>query len=149
MGGLAIAPAGRGAGMGGGDCALIHATNGCPYRKLYPRCVIETCSKRKIEYRLRDIAWEEQAQPMITASNIHYEVGEKTRAVHAGGIGLVHTIARETGLICAVIRHRGTPPFQRVRIADLSGRTAGAARDTTHPWWVSAGGHRANHSTKR
>jgi hypothetical protein len=55
--------------------------------------------KRRIGYRLRDIDWEEQPEPMFTASNIHYEVGQKTRALHAGGIGAIHKLARTTGLI--------------------------------------------------
>lgn len=55
--------------------------------------------KRRIGYRLRDIDWEEQPEPMFTASNIHYEVSQKTRALHAGGIGAIHKLARTTGLI--------------------------------------------------
>jgi hypothetical protein len=41
---------------------------------------------------------------MLAASNIHYEVAERTRAIHAGGIGVLHTIARETGLIDEIDR---------------------------------------------
>jgi hypothetical protein len=55
--------------------------------------------KRKIEYRLRDIDWEEQPEPMFTASNIHFQVAQRTRALSAGGIGVIHKLARETGLI--------------------------------------------------
>jgi hypothetical protein len=62
------------------------------------RQILRNC-KRRIEYRLRDIEWEEQREPMFTASNIHYEVAQRTRAFHAGGIGVIHKLARETGLI--------------------------------------------------
>lgn len=55
--------------------------------------------KRRIESRLREIHWEEQAKPMFSASNVHYEVGERSRAINAGGIGLVHKLAKEIGLI--------------------------------------------------
>lgn len=36
---------------------------------------------------------------MTTASNIHYEIADRTRAVAAGGIGAVHLMARKIGLI--------------------------------------------------
>jgi hypothetical protein len=62
------------------------------------RQILRNC-KRRIEYRLRDIDWEEQPEPMFAASNIHYEVAARTRAFHAGGIGVIHKLARETGLV--------------------------------------------------
>jgi hypothetical protein len=55
--------------------------------------------KRRIEHRLRPIDWEEQPNPMFAGSNIHYEVAERVRGIHAGGIGVMHMIAGETGLI--------------------------------------------------
>ena len=36
---------------------------------------------------------------MMTASNIHYEIAERTRAIAPGGIGAVHLMARKIGLI--------------------------------------------------
>jgi len=41
---------------------------------------------------------------MFTASNIHYEIAERTRAVGAGGIGAIHLLARKIGLIDAIDR---------------------------------------------
>jgi hypothetical protein len=38
-------------------------------------------------------------QPILTASNIHYEVSDKTQAIACGGIGVFHTLARRVGLI--------------------------------------------------
>ena len=38
-------------------------------------------------------------QPVMTASNIHYEVSDKTQAISNGGIGAIHTLARRYGLI--------------------------------------------------
>jgi hypothetical protein len=55
--------------------------------------------KRRIGNRLREMHWEEQPNPMFTASNIHYEVAERTKAIDAGGVGLAHKLAREVGLI--------------------------------------------------
>jgi len=59
----------------------------------------ERNSKRRIAWRLRERNWKEQRDPMMAASNIHYEIGDRTRAVGAGGIGALHLMARRTGLI--------------------------------------------------
>jgi len=39
---------------------------------------------------------------MLTATNIHYEVATRTRAITHGGIGTFHTLARQLGLIDAI-----------------------------------------------
>jgi hypothetical protein len=39
---------------------------------------------------------------MLAASNIHYEVAQRSRALACGGIGAVHLLARRTGLIEAL-----------------------------------------------
>ncbi len=36
---------------------------------------------------------------MMAASNIHYEIGEKTRAIAPGGIGAIHLLAQKIGLV--------------------------------------------------
>ncbi len=41
---------------------------------------------------------------MFTASNIHYELADKIRGLGAGGIGMMHLLARRTGLIGAIDR---------------------------------------------
>lgn len=41
---------------------------------------------------------------MFTASHIRYELAEKTRGLSAGGIGLIHSLARQSGLIEAIDR---------------------------------------------
>ena len=55
--------------------------------------------KRRIDSRLRERNWSDQAQPMYTASNIHYELSERVRGLDTGGIGGIHRLARHTGLI--------------------------------------------------
>lgn len=55
--------------------------------------------KQRIAYRLRDIRWSGQPEPMYTASNIHYELSDKIRGIDTGGIGAMHRLARHTGLI--------------------------------------------------
>jgi hypothetical protein len=58
--------------------------------------------KRRIQRRLRKIQWAEQDQPMLSGSNIHYEVADKTRAVGCGGIGAMHLLAQRIGLVEAI-----------------------------------------------
>jgi len=55
--------------------------------------------KRRIEHRLRPINWKAQPEPMFSASNIHYDLSERTRGLDTGGIGAMHRLARHVGLI--------------------------------------------------
>jgi hypothetical protein len=41
---------------------------------------------------------------MFTARNIHYDVADRDRALDAGGIGLIHKLARKVGLIESIDR---------------------------------------------
>ena len=56
-------------------------------------------ARRRIEHRLRDIEWEAQDEPMFRARNIHYEVSERARGIDAGGVGMLHRLARRVGLV--------------------------------------------------
>ena len=58
--------------------------------------------KRRIERRLdkNDISGCER--PMITASNIDYEIADRTRAVAAGGLGAMQLVAKKLGLAEAI-----------------------------------------------
>jgi len=57
-------------------------------------------SKREILRRLEKAVKKKHCQaPMITATNIQYEIAERNRAIINGGIGIMHQIARKTGLI--------------------------------------------------
>ncbi len=58
--------------------------------------------KRRIQYRLRNRHWVEQPEPMLRASNIHYELAGRIRGLDAGGIGSMHLLARRVGLIKAI-----------------------------------------------
>jgi len=42
---------------------------------------------------------------MLSASNIHYELGDRVQGLGTGGIGAIHLLARRTGLIEAIDRH--------------------------------------------
>ena len=55
--------------------------------------------KRRILRRIENKPGVERHQPMMTASNIHYEIADRTRAIAPGGIGAMHLLARRLGLV--------------------------------------------------
>jgi hypothetical protein len=59
-------------------------------------------SKRRIQQRLDKTNLRGCAKPMMTASNIHFDIAGRTRGIASGGIGLLHTLARRLGLIDAI-----------------------------------------------
>jgi hypothetical protein len=63
-----------------------------------------TNSKRRIHRRLDKTDLRGCSQPMMTASNIHYEIGERSRGIAVGGLGALHTLVRHVGLIEAIDR---------------------------------------------
>jgi hypothetical protein len=55
--------------------------------------------KQRIERRLDpERRWAEQAAPMMSASNIHFEMAARGRAVNYGGIGAIHLMGQKLGL---------------------------------------------------
>ena len=60
--------------------------------------------KRRIQHRLRDIHWTPQDRPMFTGRNIHYELTDRVCGLGPGGIGAMHLLARQTGLVEAIDR---------------------------------------------
>ena len=61
--------------------------------------------KRRIKKRLAGQLLDPRPDPMFTASNIHYEIAGRTRAVGSGGIGAVHQLVRAVGLVDALDRN--------------------------------------------
>ena len=61
-----------------------------------------TESKRRIERRLDKTKLGGCDRPMFTASNIHYEIGDRNHGIAHGGIGAIHALARHIGLIDAI-----------------------------------------------
>jgi hypothetical protein len=55
--------------------------------------------KRRIARRIQNQPGLERRQPMMAASNIHYEIADRTRAIAPGGIGAIHLMARKIGLV--------------------------------------------------
>ena len=60
--------------------------------------------KRRIERRIDKKDLRDCEQPMMTARNIHYEIAERTRGISHGGIGTMHALANQLGLIEAIDR---------------------------------------------
>ena len=60
--------------------------------------------KRRMELRLKHKA-EEHDEPMFRARNIRFELADRAQAICYGGIGLMHSLARECGLIEAIDRN--------------------------------------------
>jgi hypothetical protein len=63
-----------------------------------------TDSKRRIQARLDKTDLRGCSEPMLTASNIHYEIAERCHGIGVGGIGAMHMLVRRLGLIEAIDR---------------------------------------------
>lgn len=70
--------------------------------------------RKQIERRKREVARRLDKndnrgcdQPIMTASNIHYEIADRTRAASAGGIGAIHLLVKKLGLDEAIDRGLG------------------------------------------
>lgn len=60
--------------------------------------------KRRILSRLRHRGRRGRDRPALTAHNIHYEVADRIVASDCGGIGVIHQLARQSGLVDALDR---------------------------------------------
>jgi Transposase DDE domain group 1 len=60
--------------------------------------------KRRLQRRLDPANVRGCDRPMLTAGNIHYETSGRVRGINHGGIGALHTLARQLGLIDAIDR---------------------------------------------
>src|SRR4029077_1059593 len=78
----------------------------------YPRCgrnkarernrrLLQQRQRRLLD-RIANRPGPESEQPMITAGNIHYELGERVAGLAAGGIGAMLLLAHKTGLSGAI-----------------------------------------------
>ena len=74
-------------------------TNKRPFRvnRIYPKILRNR--KQRIERRLKPKNWEDQPVPMLKASNIQYEMAERTGAMNCGGIGAMHLMVQRLGLV--------------------------------------------------
>ena len=54
--------------------------------------------KNSVRRRLKKKHYKDQPKPIMTGQNIHYEMGDKTRAMSYGGIGAIHKMVKQIGL---------------------------------------------------
>lgn len=55
--------------------------------------------KQRIQRRLEPRNWEDQPRPMLSASNIHYEMSGRVKGMNYGGMGAMHLMVQRLGLI--------------------------------------------------
>ena len=55
--------------------------------------------KKKVEKQLAKARSQSGARPTLRASNIHYELPNRTQAICHGGIGAIHMLVKQLGLI--------------------------------------------------
>jgi hypothetical protein len=60
--------------------------------------------KRRIRRRLRPRQWPEQRRRLFRDRNIHYDLGDKARGLHAAGLGACHLLVQRLGLADAIDR---------------------------------------------
>jgi hypothetical protein len=65
-------------------------------KRTYPKILRNR--KNRIARRLRVRPWPDQPEPMMTATNIHYELSDKARGTSYGGIGAVHLMVHKLKL---------------------------------------------------
>ena len=53
----------------------------------------------RIDRRLHRRQWCQQAGPMMSGSNIHYQMSARTEAIGCGGVGAFHLLAQRIGLV--------------------------------------------------
>ena len=58
--------------------------------------------KENLSKRLERKQWPEQANPLLRAQNIQYEMADRVRAIECGGIGAFHLLACNSGLVEAL-----------------------------------------------
>jgi hypothetical protein len=81
--------------------------------------------KRRILRRIENKPGVERQQPMMTASNIHYQISDRVHAISPGGIGAIHLLARKVGLIDDIDRDlhllkRHQPYFESDHVLNIA-----------------------------
>jgi DDE family transposase len=94
--------------------------------------------KRRIRRRINPPAPAvDSTEPMLSASNIRYELAERTRGIAAGGIGAIHLLARQVGLINDIDRNlhvlkRHLPYFESDHVLNIAYNILAGGRRLEH-----------------
>jgi hypothetical protein len=81
--------------------------------------------KRRILRRIENQPGIERTEPMLTASNIRYELSDRTRAISSGGIGAIHLMVQKLGLVGAINKNlhllkRHQPYFESDHVLNIA-----------------------------
>jgi Transposase DDE domain group 1 len=93
--------------------------------------------RRRLLDRIDPRPEPEREVPMITAANIHYELGQRTHGLAAGGLGAMLLIARRTGLIAAIdhrlhLLKRHLPYFESDHVLNIALNILAGGRRLEH-----------------
>jgi hypothetical protein len=94
--------------------------------------------KRRVEERINPRAPDaDSTEPMFSARNIQYEVADRTRGIAAGGIGAIHLLARQVGLIDDIDRElhvlkRHLPYFESDHVLNIAYNILAGGRALEH-----------------
>ncbi len=93
--------------------------------------------KRRILRRIENKPGVERHQPMWTASNIHYEISDRVRAVAPGGIGAIHLLAQKLGLVRDInddlhLLKRHLPYFESGHVLNIAYNLLAGGRRLEH-----------------
>jgi hypothetical protein len=94
--------------------------------------------KRRILRRINPPAPDgDSVEPVFTARNIQYEIADRTQAIAAGGIGAIHLVARQSGLIDDINRElhllkRHLPYFESDHVLNIAYNILAGGRRLEH-----------------
>ena len=81
---------------GGDETNATQGERSFRVKRSYPKILR---NRKRVQCRLDpERGWSDQAEPIMKASNIHYEMAEKSRGVNCGGIGAIHLMVNKLGL---------------------------------------------------
>ena len=63
------------------------------------REIVLEIREKRIAKRLRRRTWKNQPEPMLQASNVHYEMDGRRQGIAQGGIGALHVLVKRVGLV--------------------------------------------------
>jgi hypothetical protein len=94
--------------------------------------------KRRVEKRINPTEPVlDRIEPMFTARNIHYVIADRTRGIAAGGLGAIHLLARQVGLIDDIDRElvllkRHLPYFESDHVLNIAYNILAGGRALEH-----------------
>jgi hypothetical protein len=94
--------------------------------------------QRRIQRRINPPAPDvDSTAPMLSARNIHYDIADRTRGIAAGGIGAIHLLARQIGLIDDIDRQlhllkRHLPYFESDHVLNIAYNILAGGRRLEH-----------------